>query len=83
MEQVQEDKIRNKKYVRHNLFCWFVYSAITSILLIPFGIDSGCTAEIGLKLFSISLIVGFFFGLLNAINNQLRKLNGDKDADIE
>ena len=53
MEQVQEDKIRNKKYVRHNLFCWFVYSAITSILLIPFGIGSGRTAEIGLKLFSI------------------------------
>lgn len=61
--------------LKHNLKVWMVYSIICYIIIIPF--------RIWITGISISLLVGFFFGQLNDIITQLRKLNGEKFDDIE
>ena len=70
-----------KKRLKHNLLVWLVYSICIYLLLIPF--------KIWITGISISLIIGFFFGVLNDILTQLRMLNGEKfdtlsdDEDVE
>lgn len=59
-----------KKRLKHNLLVWLVYSICIYLLLIPF--------KIWITGISISLIIGFFFGVLNDILTQLRMLNGEK-----
>lgn len=54
----------------HNLLSWLVYSILIYILLIPL--------KTWIIAISISLIIGFLFGLLNDILTQLRILNGEK-----
>jgi len=61
--------------LKHNLKSWITYSIICYIILIPFKIWI-----IGI---SISLLIGFLFGLLNDIIIQLRKLNGEKFENID
>jgi hypothetical protein len=67
-------KTMTKRLIR-NLKSWLSYSVICYILLIPF--------QIWITSISISLLIGFLFGLLNDIIIQLRKLNGEKFDDIE
>ena len=55
------------KRLTHNLLVWLIYSILIYIILISFE-----------NWISISLLVGFLFGLLNDILTQLRKLNGEK-----
>lgn len=57
------------KRLKHNITVWLIYSLICYIVLIPF--------QIWITGISISLLIGFFFGLLNDIITQLRKLNGE------
>jgi hypothetical protein len=54
----------------HNLLTWLIYSIITYIILIPF--------QSWILNISISLLIGFLFGLLNDIILQLHKLNEKK-----
>jgi hypothetical protein len=61
--------------MRHNLKVWFVYSIICYIILIPF--------QIWITGISISILIGFFFGSLNTIITELRKLNGEKFENID
>lgn len=63
------------KRLKHNLKTWFMYSVLCYIVLIPF--------KMWVLGISISILVGFFFGLLNDIITQLRKLNGEKFENIE
>jgi len=52
-----------------------MYSLITYIILIPF--------QIWIIGISVAILLGFFFGLLNDIVTQLRKLNGEKFEGID
>lgn len=61
--------------LKHNLKSWIIYSIICYIILIPF--------KIWITGISVSLLIGFLFGLLNNIIIQLRKLNGEKFENIE
>lgn len=61
--------------LKHNLKTWMIYSIICYIILIPF--------KIWITGISISLLIGFLFGLLNDIIIQLRKLNGEKFENID
>lgn len=61
--------------LKHNLKTWIMYSLICYIILIPF--------KIWITGISISILIGFFFGLLNDIITQLRKLNGEKFENID
>lgn len=63
------------KRLKFNLTTIIMYSIIIYILLIPF--------KMWFTGISISLIIGFFFGFLNDIIIQLRKLNGEKFNNIE
>jgi hypothetical protein len=53
--------------LKHNLIAWSIYSIMCYIILIPF--------KIWIVGISISILIGFFFGCLNDIITQLRKLN--------
>jgi hypothetical protein len=61
--------------LKYNLKTWVVYSLICYIILIPF--------QIWITGISISVLIGFFFALLNDIIIQLRKLNGEKFDGID
>lgn len=63
------------KRLKHNLLTWLIYSVACYIILLPL--------EIWIVSISISIITGFFFGLLNDIIIQLRKLNGEKFENID
>lgn len=63
------------KRLKHNLYGWLIYSVICYIILLPF--------QIWITGISISILIGFFFNMLNDIITQLRKLNGEKFPDIE
>lgn len=58
------------KRLKNNLLSWFIYSSLTYIIIIPIG-------QWVINI-SISLLIGFLFGILNDILTQLRKLNGEK-----
>jgi len=60
--------------LKRNLKTWLVYSIICYIVLIPF--------QMWITGISISLLLGFLFGLINDVIFQLRKLNGEKFDDI-
>ena len=64
-----------KNRLKHNLKTWAAYSLICYIILMPF--------QIWITGISISILIGFFFGLLNDIIIQLRKLNGEKFENID
>lgn len=55
--------------LKHNLKCIILYATITYIILLPF--------KLYVLSICISLLLGFFFGFLNDIITQLRKLNGE------
>lgn len=59
-----------KTKLRHNLKVWLIYILFCYIILIPF--------KMWITGISISILIGFLFGLLNDIITQLRKLNGEK-----
>ena len=61
--------------LKHNLATWVIYSLISYITLLPF--------KLWITGISISILIGFFFGLLNDIVIQLRKLNGEKFEGID
>ena len=61
--------------LKHNLKVWLVYSIMCYIIIIPL--------QIWIIGISVSIITGFFFGCLNDIITQLRKLNGEKFENIE
>lgn len=63
------------KRLKHNLTTWTIYSIISYVVLLPCGLF---VAGI-----SIAIFLGFFFGILNDILTQLRKLNGEKFKNIE
>jgi len=56
--------------LKRNLIIWLIYSAVCYAILLPIGIY--------ITGISISLLMGFFFGILNDILTQLRKANGEK-----
>lgn len=57
--------------MNRNLKSLIIYSLICYIILIPF--------KLWIISISISILIGFLFGLLNEIITQLRKLNDDKN----
>jgi hypothetical protein len=61
--------------LKHNLLTALIYSVVVYIIILPLKLW-----VIGI---SISILIGFFFGLLNDIITQLRKLNGEKFTNIE
>lgn len=61
--------------LKKNLKSWLSYSIICYIILIPF--------QIWITGISISLLIGFLFGLINDVIIQLRKLNGEKVGDTK
>jgi hypothetical protein len=61
--------------LKHNLTSIIIYAIIAYLLLIPF--------KMWITGISISIFIGFFFGFLNDIIIQLRKLNGEKFEDID
>jgi hypothetical protein len=63
------------KRLIHNIKIWIVYTIICYIILIPF--------QIWITGISISILIGFFFGCLNTIIMELRKLNGEKFENID
>lgn len=54
------------KYFITNSLRWISYSALIYLFLIPCGI--------WVEAVSISLILGFLFSILNAINNELKEI---------
>ena len=62
------------KRLKHNLLTWLIYSVFVYIILLPFGLWLTCI--------SISILIGFLFGMLNDIITQLIKLNGEDLPDI-
>ena len=64
-----------KNRLKHNLSTFLIYSVIIYVILLPFQMWF-----IGI---SLSILIGFFFGLLNDIITQLRKLNGEKFPNLE
>lgn len=63
------------KRLKHNLSTWLMYAVVIYIVLIPF--------QIWFTGISVSLLLGFFFGVLNDILTQLRMLNGEKFENLE
>lgn len=61
--------------LKHNLTTIFVYGLSVYIILLPLKLWI-----IGI---SISIIIGFLFGILNDIVTQLRMLNGEKFSKLE
>jgi len=61
--------------LKHNLLGWLFYTIGVYIIIIPF--------KLWLIGISISILIGFFFNILNDIITQLRKLNGEKFPNIE
>lgn len=61
--------------LKHNLIVWIIYAILIYIILIP--------CQIWIIGISISIILGFFFQILNDILTQVRKLNGEKFQSIE
>lgn len=61
--------------LKHNLKSIGIYSILTYIVLIPL--------QMWLVSISISILIGFLFGILNDIIIQLRKLNGEKFKNLE
>lgn len=59
-----------KNRLKRNLNIILMYALIAYIVIIPF--------QIWITGISISLLIGFFFGFLNEIITELRKLNGEK-----
>lgn len=63
------------KRFKHSLVSWFIYTLMTYIVLFP--------CQLGILSSSISILVGFLFGILNDILTELRKSNGEKFPEIE
>ena len=63
-EQINKQPMTEKNLTK-NLSQWAIYSLIFMILLIPF-------TEITLKTLTGGIILGFFAGILNAINSKLK-----------
>jgi len=63
------------KRLKHNLVTALIYSVMVYIVIIPL--------KLWIVGISISIILGFLFGMLNDILTQLRKLNGEKFPNIE
>jgi len=63
------------KIQKNNISAWLIYTIGIYLVLIPL--------KIWLIAIPISIIIGFFFGLLNTIIIQLRKLNGEKFPNLE
>jgi hypothetical protein len=63
------------KRLKFNLISWLMYTVIFYVVLIPF--------QIWFCAIPITIILGFFAGILNDIVIQLRKLNGEKFDNIE
>ena len=61
------------KRLKRNLFIWLLYSVRCYLILLPL--------QIWIPAISYSIIIGFFFGCLNEIITQLRKLNGETFED--
>lgn len=61
--------------LKNNLKSIGIYSILTYIALIPL--------QMWFISISISLLIGFLFGMLNDIIIQLRKLNGEKFKNLE
>ena len=65
--------------LKHNLLVLGIYSITVYILLLPL--------QLWIISIGISLIIGWFGGILNDILTQLRRMNGEKfpelDAEIE
>jgi hypothetical protein len=61
--------------LKFNLKTWVAYSLICYIIIVPF--------QLWITGISISILIGFLFGLLNDIIIQLRKLNGEKFDGID
>ena len=57
-----------KVSTKENLFDWLVYSCTTALLLLPFYQGQN------FKHFSISIIVGFLFGMINRIIREIELL---------
>ena len=64
-----------KNRLNHNLFSWLFYSIMIYVLLLPL--------QLWVVNISVSIILGFFAGMLNDILTQLRKLNGEKFPNLE
>ena len=61
--------------LKHNLTSWGIYTTIVYIVLIP--------CQLWVVSISISIILGFLFGMLNDIVTELRKINGEKFPNLE
>ena len=61
--------------LKHNLTTWGIYTVIIYIVLIP--------CHIWVASISISILLGFLFGMLNDIVTELRKINGEKFPNLE
>ena len=66
-----------KNRTKHNVITAVIYILLCDILL-----QIGNLID-GFVLTAISIIVGFFLGMLNDIIIQLRKLNGEKFPNLE
>ena len=64
------------KRLKFNLLTIGIYAIIVAVLFIPWHFEI-------LKTINLSILLGFFFGFLNDIIIQLRKLNGEKFPNIE
>jgi len=63
------------KRLKHNLLTTLIYSVMVYLIIIPL--------ELWIIGISISIILGFLFGMLNDILTQLRKLNDEKFPNID
>jgi hypothetical protein len=61
--------------LKHNLITLSIYSVFVYLLLTPF--------KMFWEMIPVSILIGFFFGMLNDIIIQLRKLNGEKFNNLE
>jgi hypothetical protein len=61
--------------LKHNLLSLGIYTISVFLILTP--------CKLGWASVSISILLGFLFGLLNDIITQLRKLNGEKFPNTE
>lgn len=61
--------------LKHNLVTFGIYTIGVFVVLTP--------CKLGWSAVSISIILGFLFGILNEIVTQLRKLNGEKISNTE
>lgn len=61
--------------LKHNLISFGIYTIGVFFVLTP--------CKLGWSAVSISIILGFLFGILNEIVTQLRKFNGEKISNTE